>query len=102
MADLELVEGEFGDNYDIKIKNPDGTDAVLTSFTGATLKIKTKNHLTVKLTKTLSITSPNVRWTIASGDTDFNGEYIAQVILTNASVTKKTKIMSVFITKKLD
>ena len=106
MADIELVEGEQGYNLDITIRNKDGAAKDLSSFTGATLKIKTIDLLTEKLSKTLTILSPStngiVRWAIGATDIPVAGNYNAQIILTGASLTVKTIILSVVVGKKLD
>ena len=107
MADIEFLEGDFGDNYDISIYNSDGTTANITGYTVATLYIKTLDLVTTKLTKTLTITASNpavVRWVMASGDTDYNTlttPLTAQIVFTAAGLNKKTFELSVYAARKL-
>ena len=37
MADIEFVQGEFGDSYVITIKESDGTDANISAYATANL-----------------------------------------------------------------
>tara|TARA_B100001146_G_C15744820_1_gene249209 strand:+ start:132 stop:443 length:312 start_codon:yes stop_codon:yes gene_type:complete len=101
MADIEFVESEYGDTYVITIKDPDGNDANLTAYTGANLLINSMDLATNKTNATLTISSPTVIWSMTSGDTDYNGTFVAQVQLTGSSITKTTKLMSVLAFKKL-
>ena len=43
MADIEFVQGEYGDSYVITIKNPDGTNADITTYTTSVLNMVTKD-----------------------------------------------------------
>ena len=43
MADIEFVQGEFGDSYVITIQNPDGSSADITTYTAAKLNMVTKD-----------------------------------------------------------
>lgn len=107
MADIEFVEGDFGDNYDISIYKTDGTTADITGYTTATLKIKTLDLVTTKLTKTLTIVTPTpalVRWVMASGDTNYNtltDSLTAQIELSAAGLDKRTYELSVYVARKV-
>jgi len=101
MADIEFVEGGYGDTYVITIKDANGDDANISAYTGASLLINSMDLSTNKLDTTLTISSPTVSWVMADGDTDYNGTFVAQVQLTGSSITKTTKLMSVLVFKKL-
>ena len=101
MADIEFVEGGYGDTYVITIKDANGDDANISAYTGASLLINSMDLSTNKLDTTLTISSPTVSWVMADGDTDYNGAFVAQVQLTGVSITKTTKLMSVLAFKKL-
>ena len=101
MADIEFVEGGYGDTYVITIKDANGDDANISAYTGASLLINSMDLSTNKLDATLTISSPTVSWIMADGDTDYNGAFVAQVQLTGVSITKTTKLMSVLAFKKL-
>ena len=101
MADIEFVEGDFGDSYVITLKDNDGTDADISSFTSATLLINSIDLTTNKTTASCTISSPTVTWNMADGETDYDGSYIAQVQLTGSGSAKNTKQMSVTALKKL-
>lgn len=102
MADIEFVQGEYGDSYVITVVNPDGTNADISTYTGASLNLVTKDLLTNLFSATCSISSPTVTWTMTSGQTaNLDGSYVAQVVLTKTGNTKTTKLMSVKVHKKL-
>ena len=101
MADIEFVESEYGDTYVITIKDPDGNDANISAYNSASLLINSMDLATNKTNATLTISSPTVIWSMTSGDTDYNGTFVAQVQLTGSSITKTTKLMSVLAFKKL-
>jgi len=101
MADIEFVEGGYGDTYVITIKDANGDDANISAYTGASLLINSMDLSTNQLDATLTISSPTVSWLMADGDTDYNGAFVAQVQLTGVSITKTTKLMSVLAFKKL-
>ena len=102
MADIEFVQGEHGDSYVITIKNPDGTNADITSYTLAKLNMVTKDLGTNLFSATLGRSSPTVTWTMTSGQTaDLDGSYVAQVVLTKSGNEKTTKLLSVKAHKKL-
>jgi len=102
MADIEFVQGEFGDSYVITILNPDGTEADISTYTTATLNMVSKDLLTHLFTATLSRSSPTVTWTMTEAQTlNLDGSYIAQVVLTKSGNEKTTKLMSVKADKKI-
>ena len=102
MADINFVQGEFGDSYRIKILNPDGSNADISTYTTAKLNLVSKDLLTNKFTANLSISSPNVSWTMTETQTqNLDGSYVAQVVLTKSGNEKTTKLMSVKVDKKL-
>ena len=103
MADLEFVEGDFGDSYVITIKESDGSLASLAAYTAGTLLINSKDLATNKTSASLTIQSGDstVTWAIADGDTDYDGSYVAQIQLTGSSIAKNTKLLSVKANKKL-
>ena len=102
MADIEFVQGEFGDSYVITIKNPDGSDANISSYTAGTLNMVSKDLLTNKFSTAISISSPNVTWTMTEAQTEnLDGSYVAQVVLTKSGNQKTTKLISVKAHKKI-
>ena len=103
MADLEFVEGDFGDSYVVTIKESDGTLANLTAYNAGTLLINSKDLATNKTSATLTIQAgaSTVTWTMADGDTDYDGSFVAQIQLTGVSIAKNTKLLSVKANKKL-
>ena len=70
MADLEFVEGDFGDNYVITIKESDGTLANLSAYNAATLLINSKDLLTNKTSTSCTIDSgaSTVTWAMTNSD----------------------------------
>ena len=100
---LTFTEGEFGFNYTFHAKNQDGTAANLTAFTGTRLVIFDEVGDVAKLdiTANLSISSPDVVWAIQSGQTDYNGEFIATLHLTAVGVLEKTFQFPCVVTPKL-
>ena len=102
MADIEFVQGEFGDSYVITILNPDGTNADISTYTDAKLNMVSKDLLTNLFTATLGRSSPTVTWTMTQTQTqNLDGSYIAQVVLTKSGNEKTTKLMSVKVDKKI-
>ena len=102
MADIELVQGEFGDSYQITIKDSTGANADISTYTAAKLVVTSKDLLTNKFTATLAISSPNVTWTMQSSETaDLDGTYAGQVVLTKSGNTKRTKLLSIKAHKEL-
>ena len=103
MADIEFVEGGYGDTYVITIKDANGDDANISAYTSASLLINSMDLSTNKLDTTLTISSPTVSWVMADGQTDYNGSFVAQIQLTNSggTIQKTTKLMSVTSFRKL-
>lgn len=108
--DIEFVEGEEGDTYQILIKNKDGTNADISWATEAELRIKTKDLETerfvakVSLTQ-LTIASPYLNWPMTTLQTSgYTGEHVAQAIFSKTSPVKKRKtyLMSVMVYPKTD
>jgi len=89
---LRFTEGEFGFNYTFHCFNEDKTAATIAAFTGARLVIKDETIVIPKLdiTTDLTITSPDVIWAIQTGQTNFNGEFIAVLHLTASGILEKT------------
>jgi hypothetical protein len=104
MADslIEFIQGDFGDSYVVTIKNPDGTNADISTYTTATFNLVTKDLLTSKFSTTCSISSPNVTWTMTSLQTaDLDGSYVGQIVLTKSGNQKATKLIDVKAHRKL-
>ncbi len=99
MADLELVEGEAGDVYNITVEDKDGNVVDLTALgiTTITLFIAQEDKFSTP-TKTitgLTITGANneiAAWAIVAANIPTEGHYFAQLLLTDgASLTRKTR-----------
>ena len=103
MADLEFVEGDFGDSYVITIKESDGKLANLTAYNAGTLLINSKDLATNKTSASLTIQTgaSTVTWAMTDGQTDYDGSYVAQIQLSGVSIAKNTKLLSVKANKKL-
>ena len=104
MADIEFVEEEYGDTYVITIKDENGVDANISAYTSGVLLINDLDLSTNKLNATLTgLPSSNskVNWVMADGQTDYNGNFVAQIQLSGSSITKNTKMMSVKSHRKL-
>ena len=103
MADLEFIEGDYGDSYVITIKESDGTLANLSAYTSATLLINSKDLATNKTSASLTIQTgaSTVTWAMTSGQTDYDGSFVAQIQLSGVSIAKNTKLLSVKANKKL-
>ena len=103
MADLEFVEGDFGDSYVITIKESDGTLADITAYNAATLLINSKDLATNKTNATCTIQggASTITWAMQSGETNYDGSFVAQIQLTGVSIAKNTKLLSVKANKKL-
>ena len=96
MADIEFIQNDFGDAYVITIKNPDGTLVDLSTYTGETLNIVSKDLLTNKVTTSCTLGTNTVTWQMTSNQTsDLDGSYVAQIILTKSGNQKTTNLMSV-------
>ena len=105
MADLEFVEGDFGDSYVVTIKESDGSLAGLAAYNVATLLINSKDLATNKTRASLTIQTgaSTVTWAMQSGDTNYDGSFVAQIQLSHSggSIAKNTKLLSVKANKKL-
>ena len=103
MADLEFVEGDYGDSYVITIKESDGTLANLSAYTSATLLINSKDLATNKTSASCTIQAgaSTVTWVMTNGQTNYDGSYVGQIQLTGSSIAKNTKLLSVKANKKL-
>ena len=104
MADIEFVEAEYGDTYVITIKDENGVDANISAYTSGVLLINDLDLSTNKLNATLTgLPSSNskVYWVMTYGQTNYNGNFVAQIQLSGSSITKNTKMMSVKAHRKL-
>lgn len=109
MADIELVQSEFGDSYDITIidKNT-GAAMDISGFNTFTLTITNNKRDSTILTKSLSAVTGStgvVRWVILSADlaSVAAGSYTAQISMTDGSATivRKTDFLTVTVLEKL-
>jgi hypothetical protein len=101
MADIEFVEGEYGDTYTITIKDEDGNDANISGYTSAFLVINSKDLQTNKLNASCTISTPTIVWTMTDGQTNYDGSFVAQIQLSAGAAEKTTKLLSVTAHKKL-
>ena len=103
MADIEFVEGEYGDIYTITVKDEDGENANISAYNTANLLINSIDLTTNKLNASCVVSTPTVVWTMTDGQTDYNGSFVAQIQLTDAggTIKKTTKLMSVTSFRKL-
>jgi len=105
MADLEFVEGDFGDSYVVAIKESDGTLANLSAYDTAILLINSKDLATNKTNATCTIQAgaSTVTWAMTSGETNYDGSFVAQIQLSHSggSIAKNTKLLSVKANRKL-
>ena len=103
MADLEFVEGDYGDSYVITIKESDGTLADLAAYNAGTLLINSKDLATNKTNATCTIQTgaSTITWAMQSGDTNYDGSFVAQIQLAGNTIAKNTKLLSVKANKKL-
>ncbi len=110
MADLELVEGEQGDAYDITVKDPVGNviDLTLIGITTITLFIAADDNFATP-TKTITgltiqgVNNEIARWDISSGDVPAAGHYSGMLKMTDgSSIVRKTRpLMSVHVAEQL-
>ena len=101
-ADMEFVQGSYGFNKDITLYNTDGTLADLNGYTSGTLTIKDEEG-TLILSVAVTLPGSSVaRWAINNGDTNYTGNYKAQVKITGASKVDRTYLFSVYVIPKLD
>jgi len=99
MADLELVEGEGGDDYDITVEDKDGNVVDLTALgvTTITLFIAEEDKFSAP-TKTitgLTVSGANneiAKWSIVAADIPEEGHYFAMLKLTDGgTLVRKTR-----------
>ena len=107
MADLELVVGEQGFNVDFTIRDTAGTLVDISPFTTITLKIFPADFTAEDHSETLTQpgggTDGVARWTVGSGDIPSSqGMYVAQIIMADATTTRKTRHMDFRVLRKLD
>ena len=99
MADLELVEGEGGDAYDITVKDKDGNVIDLTALgiTAITLFIAEDDKFDIPTKTITGITVQGVgneiaRWDIAIAEIPSAGHYFAMLKMTGAGgLVRKTR-----------
>ena len=104
MADIEFVEAEYGDTYVITIKDENGVDANISAYSSGKLLINDLDLSTNKLNATLTglpSTNSKVNWVMTNGQTNYNGNFVAQIQLSGSGITKNTKMMSVKAHRKL-
>jgi len=100
MADIELVEGEAGDVYNITIKDKDGNVIDLTAkgITTIVMFIADPDTLSVP-TKTIPSTSFGItgsnneiaQWTVIATEIPGAGNYLAMLKFTGGGLTRKTR-----------
>ncbi len=98
MADLELVEGEGGDAYDITVKDKDGNLIDLTALgvTAITMFIAEDDEFATPIKTITGLTiqgSGNevARWDIAVSDIPAAGHYFAMLKMTGGGLIRKTR-----------
>jgi len=100
MADIELVEGEAGDVYNITIKDKDGNVIDLTAKGLTTIVMfiadpDTLSSPTVSIPNTsFAITGANneiAAWTILAAEVPSAGNYLAMLKFTGGGLTRKTR-----------
>ncbi len=108
MADIEIVTGEYGDNYDITIYDSDGALVDLTQFDTITLVAESSDFVTQVLSVTLtqpSGTTGVARWAIIEADTSSiaAGTYNAQISMvdTGTTILRKTAYMTMTVLEKI-
>ena len=103
MADIEFVEGEYGDTYVITIKDAIGDDANISAYTSGKLLINTLDftNMTDATLTGLPSSDSTVKWAMTDGETDYNGSFVAQIQLIASGITKTSKLMSVTAHRKL-
>lgn len=100
--DMEFVKGEYGENYTLRILNDDGTDADISSYTTIRLIIEDFNGVEqLNITSNLTISTPNVIWTMQNGQTNYSGKLRGQVILTKTGGARLVKVFSVYVHESL-
>jgi hypothetical protein len=108
MADIEIVTGEYGDNYDITIYDSDGALVDLTQFDTITLVAETSDFVSQELSVTLTQPAGTVgvaRWGIIEADTTTiaAGTYNAQISMVDSGTTilRKTKYLTMTVLEKI-
>lgn len=111
LAEVEFVQGEFGDDYDFLILNADGTAADISGFVGGTNKlvIVDSNFASPPVLVTDVTLIPNqsiARWQMGDSNniqTNYFGSFVAVLIFTSPtnSVSRQTKPLSVMVYPKV-
>ncbi len=99
MADLELVEGEGGDAYDITVKDKDGNlqDLTALGITTITLFIAEDDKFSTPTKTITGLTivgggNETARWNIIIADIPSAGHYFAMLKMTDGSnLIRKTR-----------
>jgi len=99
MADIELVEGEGGDAYDITVKDKDGNliDLTALGITAITLFIAEDDKFSVPTKTITGLTivgagNETARWSIVVADVPAAGHYFAMLKMTGSgSLVRKTR-----------
>ena len=100
---LQFTEGEFGFTHLFHIFEEDGTNAVISGFTGVRLIIydEVADEAKLNITTNLVINEPDVEWSVQDGQTDFNGTFTASIHLTGSGVNEKVFQFPAIVAKKL-
>ncbi len=111
MADIELVEGEASDVYDITIKDKDGNTIDLTAkgFTAISMEIALPDSLATPTksipTSSFAITGASneiASWTVLSTEIPSAGNYLAMLTFTGGGLIRKTRrYLSVHVKEKI-
>ncbi len=111
MADIELVEGESGDIYNITIKDKDGNIIDLTAkgITAVSMEIALPDTLSTPTksipTGSFAITGSNneiASWTVLAAEVPTAGNYLAMLTFTGGGLTRKTRrYLSVHVKEKI-
>ncbi len=103
--ELILTEGEFGFDYDFNVLKEDRTAASLAAFTDSPRLVivdpNSSNAVKLDNTANVAIVGSIVRWSIKSGQTDFNGNFVATIHLNGPSLLEKVVEFSVFVKPKI-
>ena len=110
MADLELVEGESGDDYDITVEDKDGNVVDLTALgiTTITLYIAQEDKFATPTKTITGLTVSGVgneiaKWSIVAADIPTNGHYFAMLKMTDGgTLIRKTRpLMKVHVQEQI-
>jgi len=111
MADIELVEGEAGDVYNITVKDKDGNliDLTAKGFTAVKMDIALPDTLdtpTVTIpTTSFAITGSGneiATWTVLAPEIPAAGNYLAMLTFTGGGLTRKSRrYLSVHVKEKI-